>query len=283
MMQNDSRKILTFYGLKFHPFRSEVPPSAIFHSKKISMHLWSLENLVMDGGIAAIIGDPGFGKSCFLRLLAKHLQDIPDVRVVHIDRPHSSLADFYRELGDIFELELKVNNRWGGFKTLRQKWLRHIETTLLRPVLIVDEAQLMNSYTLTELRLLGSDEFDSRRILTLILAGDKRLSDRLQCRELLPLDSRIRPRIEFGIVPPEELISMLTHLLQAAGNPGLVSDGLVTLLSEHCCGCPRTMLQTADDLLVAAAQQERNQLDEGLYYEVFQEKLGKPRPSRRKS
>lgn len=44
----------------------------------------------------------------------------------------------------MFGVELKPNNRWGGFKALRERWQAHLEKTLLRPVLLIDEAQEMS-------------------------------------------------------------------------------------------------------------------------------------------
>ena len=43
--------------------------------------------------------------------------------------------------------------RWGGFKALRERWQAHLENTLLRPVLLIDEAQEMSPVVLCELRL----------------------------------------------------------------------------------------------------------------------------------
>jgi general secretion pathway protein A len=63
---------------------------------------------------------------------------------------------------------------------LREKWLHHIENSLYRPVLLIDEAQQMSASAFTELRLLSSAELDSRSILTTVLAGDNRLAGRLQ-------------------------------------------------------------------------------------------------------
>jgi hypothetical protein len=54
-------------------------------------------------------------------------------------------------------------------------------------VLIIDEAQEMNSLVLSELRLLASADLDSRSILTIILAGDHRLATRLEEPDLLPI------------------------------------------------------------------------------------------------
>ena len=49
-----------------------------------------------------------------------------------INHPQSSLADLYRELGDIFAVPLRPHKRWGGFKVLRERWLTHLETTRRR-------------------------------------------------------------------------------------------------------------------------------------------------------
>lgn len=275
-MHIDTRKILTSYGLRFNPFDTDKPSSAIYRPERLNREVWRIENLVMDGGIAAVVGPPGSGKSAFLRHLSTHLGDIADVQLVCMNRPQSSLADFYRELGEGFNIELRISQRWGGFQSLRQKWAAHIQTTLFRPVLIVDEAQLMAPQTLTELRLLSSENFDSHKLLTIILAGDSKLTDKLTTRALLPLKGRIQPWIEFGNNSPQELENLLRYVLDAAGNPGLMTDALIALLAQQSCGNPRTMMQTAMELLFVAGEKNQDLLDESLYYDVYQSRLGKP-------
>ena len=49
-----------------------------------------------------VTGEPGTGKSVVLRLLAHRLRALRDVAVGTIEHPQSRIADFYRELGDIF-------------------------------------------------------------------------------------------------------------------------------------------------------------------------------------
>ena len=78
-----------------------------------------------------------------------------------MERPQSSLRDFYREMGELFGVNLSPTNRYGGFKALRQRWLEHIKSTLFRPVLLIDKAHEMMTSSLNELRLLGNAEFDS--------------------------------------------------------------------------------------------------------------------------
>ena len=176
-----------------------------------------------------------------------------------LTHPQSNLADFYRELGDIFSVGLQPHNRW----------LSHLEQTRLRPMLLIDEAQELTPSVLCELRLLSSAEFDSRLLLSVVLAGDRRLNDKLRREELLPLGSRIRTRLTIDYASREELLAGLQHLLDAAGNAQLMSPELMHTLCEHALGNFRVLTTMGAELLDAAVQREARVLDEKLYLEVF--------------
>ena len=265
-----NQKLLALYGLKWNPFTPELPTEAIYAPPRIENFCWRIEHAqIREGGFAMIHGDPGTGKSVALRLLADRLARLPDVTVGAINHPQSSLVDFYRELGDIFAVPLKPHNRWGGFKSLRELWFAHLETTCRRPVLIVDEAQEMASATLSELRLLSSSRFDSQALLCVVLAGDGRLIEKLRREELIPLGSRIRTRLATEQASRDELQACLAHLLTQAGNASLMTSALQQTLCDHAAGNYRILTTLAAELLAAAVQRNLPQLDEKLYLEVF--------------
>jgi general secretion pathway protein A len=216
-----------------------------------------------------VTGAPGSGKSASLRILASRLEAMCDVNVGILTRPHASVGDFYRELGDLFSVALSPSNRWAGSKALRQKWIAHIEASLYRPVLLIDEAQAMSTATLCELRLLSSADLDSRSILTAVLAGDERLRKKLQSDDLLPMASRIRCRLRCESLPAKDLRECLCHLLQKAGNPRLIAEPVINTLCEHAAGNYRTLMNMANDLLAGALQREADQIDETLFFETF--------------
>ncbi|QOC24076.1 ATP-binding protein [Wenzhouxiangella sp. AB-CW3] len=264
------RRMLTPYGLKFNPFTPEVPVEALQVHPRLEQFCWRIEHgLIGEGGFALISGDPGTGKSVALRLLAHRLASLREVEVGVLTHPSSKLADFYREMGELFGVPLKPHNRWGGFKALRERWIKHLETTLTRPVLLIDEAQETPIPVLNELRLMASHRFDSQMLLTVVLAGDSRLTQRLGRDELLPLGSRIRIRLNTEYADTEQLMAALRHLLETAGNPQLMTDGLMTTLVEHAAGNYRVLTTLAAELLATAARTQRDTLDEKLYFDCF--------------
>ncbi len=275
-----THKLLSLYGLKWNPFCPDVPTEALLRTPKLESFCWRIENQLAEGGFALISGDPGTGKSVALRLLAERLSAVREVIVGVVSHPQSGVSDFYRELGDLFGVPLSPRNRWGSFKALREKWQAHLETTLTRPVLLIDEAQEMQPGVLAELRILSSLRFDSRSAVTVVFCGDGRLTERFRSDELLPLASRIRIRLQMEYASPEQLGELLSHALTQAGNPVLMTDPLQRTLCEHAAGNYRTLTALAAELLDAAVQRQAPQLDEQLYFEVFAAPAGaRARPS----
>lgn len=265
-----NQKLLALYGLKWNPFTPEVPIEALYVPPKVEDFCWRIEQAhLREGGFALIHGDPGSGKSVVMRLLAERLARVAELSVGVIHHPQSNLSDFYRELGDIFGISMRVSNRWGGFKALRARWADHLGAARRRPVILIDEAQEMTPMVLSELRLLASAQFDSQSLLCVVLSGDARLLDKLRREELIPLGSRIRTRLATGVATRDELLACLEHLLATAGNASLMTQQLRNTLCDHAAGNYRIFIAMAAELLMSAAQREITVLDEKLYLQVF--------------
>jgi len=57
-------RLLALYGLKWHPFSSELPIEALYISARVEQFLWRIEQAqIREGGFAMVHGEPGTGKS----------------------------------------------------------------------------------------------------------------------------------------------------------------------------------------------------------------------------
>jgi general secretion pathway protein A len=264
-----NNRLPALYGLKWNPFAPSVPTEALHVSPRVDSFRRRVWQLAAEGGFALVTGSPGAGKSAALRILADHLAGQRDVTVGMITRPQANIGDFYREMGDLFGVELQPHNRWAGAKVLRQRWQAHIDGSLTRPVLIVDEAQEVKPVVLAELRLLASARLDSHILLTVVLAGDGRLVDRLRSDEFLPLDSRMRVRLAMERATPDALQACLRHALAQAGAPTLMTPEVIATLADHANGNLRALMIMADELLSLAAERDARQIDEALFFDLY--------------
>ena len=265
----DDKRLLALFGLKWNPFHTDLPVGSLWQPPAIESFFFRIENLIMDGGFALISGEPGLGKSKCLQLITHRLRHLDNVVVGVMERPQSSLGDFYREMGDIFGVNLSPANRYGGFKSLRERWLKHTQNTLFKPVLLIDEAQEMLTGCLNELRLLGSANFDSQCLLTTVLCGDARLPERFRSEALVSLGSRIKLRLSLESYDRTVLLDYLEHGMAQAGALHLMTPGLMETLVDHAAGNLRVLNNMAAELLISGAQKELKQLDEKLFLEVF--------------
>lgn len=275
--------IQSLYSLKYNPFLPDIPPEALYTIPGTKTFELRVRSMAEHGGFALITGDPGLGKSKTLQKIAHNLHNIPDLVVGVMQRPQSRLGDFYRELGELFNVSLSPANRYGGFKALRDRWTKHWQSTLFKPVLLIDEAQQVSTECLTELRILQSHQFDSQSLLFTILCGDNRLPERFRSADLLPLGSRIGLRLVLEPLSPEQLQDYLYFAMEQAGNRSLMSEELIRTLAGHSANNLRVLNQMAAELLNTAAQQNRPRIDESLFFQLFSPARSKPRNNRQPS
>ena len=271
------KNIHALFGLKYNPFLPNLPTDALWVTPAAEIFAKRIQAMISQGGFALITGDPGQGKSKTLQWIAQRLSRVTDITVGVMERPQSQLADFYRELGELFGVGLTPLNRYGSFKALRTKWKSHCQSSLLRPILLIDEAQEVSSACLTELRLLQSNCFDSESLLFTVLCGDGRLPDRFRTPELLPLGSRIRARLHLTPFTPEQLQEYLNFALEQAGYQQLMTPELIQTLAAHSLNNLRVLNHMAAEMLDAAIERNLTRLDESLYFELFSPTPSKPR------
>jgi type II secretory pathway predicted ATPase ExeA len=130
-------------------------------------------------------------------------------------------------------------------------------------VLVVDEAHLLDTGQLEELRLLTNSEMDSHSPFAALLVGQPTLRRRIKLGTFAALDQRITLRYAMTGMRPEETNSYIKHHLQLAGRSDtLFSDDAIALIHQGSRGMPRAVNNLAIQSLVAAYATQKTIVDQ---------------------
>jgi ABC-type multidrug transport system ATPase subunit len=95
------------------------------------------------------------------------------------------------------------------------------------------------------------------------------------------LGTRIRTRLVTEPATREELLELLQHALDKAGNTALMTAALMETLVDHSAGNYRLLMIRGGELLAYGMAHEVAQLDEKCYLEVYQPRNTRPAPKKK--
>ncbi len=228
-----------YFSLRRQPFPKELPIEHMFMSFDLKEASARLQLLKQQRGIFAMTGEPGAGKTSVLRRFVEELN--PQTHV-HCYTPHATVNrnDLYRQLNQLLKLPPRVRKS-DLFEQIQRAVQELHEGQGKTPVIILDEAHLMDHETLTELVLITNFKMDSRVPFLLILIGQPDLRETLRRRIHEPLNQRIWLKYHMaGLVSDEEVRDYVLHHLKIAGRAApLFEEPAYALLRQLGQGLPR--------------------------------------------
>jgi type II secretory pathway predicted ATPase ExeA len=148
-----------------------------------------------------------------------------------------------------------------------------------RTVLVVDEAQSLPHELLEEIRLLANVDAGGRRSMSVIMAGQPELAERLNTHELRQFKQRVALRCELKPLDLSETAAYVTGRIAAAGGAAskVVTREALELIHARAGGIPRTINVIADNTLLAAFAAGRRPAVASMVQEVCRDfDLGAP-------
>jgi type II secretory pathway predicted ATPase ExeA len=211
-----------------------------------------LSYLIELRGIGLVTGESGSGKTTMCRKATASLHTGLH-RVFYIPNSTGNVMDLYKSIA--WELSLPTErSRAALYKAIRTEVLRLCSETRVRPLLFIDEAHLLRSEVLEDLRLLTNYDMDSQNRLTLVLVGHPELRRRLAMAVHEALSQRIVVRHHLGPMSRDELPLYLQHLLRRAGSElPLFEPQAIEAIYQATSGLPRKVNAIAHHALNAAA------------------------------
>lgn len=219
-----------------------------------------LHQLVAVRASGLVHGPNGIGKSFLLHFWSQQLSP-KQYRVLRLS--HSTLmgSDLLRQL-TILAGKRPQYRRGDNVLSLAATWQ---EWAPVWPVLIVEEAQDLNTAALEELRLLTTARADTQSPFSLILVGDQDLLPRLDLGINQALISRLGFCLRLDRWPKEPMHAYLHGRLAEVGiHASPFEAAAEQLLLQSAQGTPRrlnSLLQRTLEIAAAAARRQANSAD----------------------
>ena len=251
----------SYYGFTRTPFGRNLAPGMLHRHRAHAEAVARIGWCVTEQAIGVITGEVGAGKTVAVRAALANL-DASRHTIVYLGNPATGTRGIYA--GIVTAL--------GGVPRFHKAALIPQTVQLLaaeadergRAVIVVlDEAHLLDTEQLEELRLLTSADMDSHSPFTCLLVGQPTLRRKIKLGTFAALDQRIALRYAMTGMQPEETATYLTHHLKLAGRSDtLFSDDAVALIHQVSRGLPRAVNNLAIQSLVAAYATSKTIVDE---------------------
>src|SRR5579884_1944518 len=254
---------VSFFQLKDEPFRLTPDPRYLHLSEPHQAALTVLlEGILYRRGLVMITGPIGTGKTT---LVHAALQVFVDKKM-----PVESALLFNPTLM-LEEFEVKCTS------TSKPQRLKALHEMLLRTqrqggtaVLFIDEAHLLSSELLEEIRLLGNADMHQEKLLQIVLSGQPELTQIMNRPELSALQQRIAGRAQLRPLSAPETRVYIAERLVSAGLQGNspFSGTIPEVIHSVTKGVPRLVNLVCDGCLALGYRTQRRVIQEDMVEEV---------------
>lgn len=277
------------WNLKKPPF-DNVPDPEMYAACHSSMENAIAETqFAIEGGgdcLAVIVGDVGLGKTLSIRIIIDSLNS-EKYKISLITNPSTTFVQLLREIiGQITGKPCEERKK-DDLLEIFNRLLFETSDEGKKILIFIDEANVLSTKKLEDLRLLTNMQEDNRNLFTMILVGQMELAMRLEHPKKANVFQRIGTYCRIEKIPSEkELKNYVETRLQRAGGSGRIftedSFHEIWECSEH--GVPRLINKICKLSLKAGETNELREINGEIIRQIGErfQKITRPVSPKRK-
>lgn len=254
------------FDMTAHPFSERIAAGDMFQDERVEQALCRLKYLAGEGLIGLVTGSTGVGKSCLLKLFLDGLST-SRFQPVYVHLTHVKASSILK----LIVAGLGEQPRQRGKERLFLQILEKARATDRTTLLVLDEAHLLSSEALTDIRLLVSSALDDAHI-KIVLAGQETLTDQLRRACHLDLVGRISVRYHMRAFTEEQTSCYIDFRMKNSGSSEKVFEPETkALIHSFTGGVPRHINNIATACLINAAGRNLQKINDALVNDTFSE------------
>ena len=246
-----------YFGLNSRPFDLTPDPRFIYMTPQHSRAVANIKFALMNRDSFVIItGEIGTGKTTILNTVLDELG--PDYVTAKLTHTTLSRIELLQALLSEFGMPNYTKKKVLLLDTLRS-FFEEKSREGKHVVIIVDEAQNLDMQALEELRLLSCIDNSDRRIVSIVLTGQRGLDDLVDSPGLRQLRQRARLRQRLEPLDDQDTKAYIRHRLEVAGGDveEIFTPEALAEVHRLCFGVPRLINTLCDTAMMACMVEEQ--------------------------
>jgi type II secretory pathway predicted ATPase ExeA len=253
-------KLQGSYGFTRMPFGRDLAPAMPHRHNAHSETVARIDWCVTEHRIGVITGEVGAGKTVALRAALSTLDNSRHT-IIHLPNPTVGVRGIHHQIVTALGAQPLVHHATLVPQTTDALAAEQAERGRT-PVLVIDEAHLLDHPQLESIRMPTNHDLDSTSPFACLLVGQPTLRRRMKLGVLAALDQRIALRYAMPPMTPQKTHSYLRHHLTLAGRTDTLFTDATTLIHHTSRGYPRAINNLALQTLIAAFTTNKTIVDE---------------------